>query len=104
MLLNEAHLAPYLALTLLDILAGRGRTEAVRIGKRRGNEGTLVGRELGSRLAKVLAGYSLYAIEARPRLNGVQIDFKNALFRPAELYEHGEIGLEAVAQPRATGP
>ena len=44
------------------------------------------------------------AIDAVAHLNAVQIDFDNALLRPHQFDEGGEIDLETLTQPRTTRP
>ena len=49
-------------------------------------------------------GYCIYAIDSVAHLDGVEVDFHNALLAPDELDECGEISLKSFAYPRPARP
>lgn len=74
------------------------------IGKRDGDVGALFAGQFVGRGAEVDARHGVGTIDALPHLDGIEIDLHDALLAPNGLYQEGEIGLEALAQPAAVLP
>jgi len=74
------------------------------IGQRCCNESTAIGIEVAGMTAEVFERHCLGAIDAVTHLDGVEIHFHDAMFRPESLDEDGEICLESLACPRRLGP
>lgn len=69
-----------------------------------GDQCALALGEAGGGDAEVVLGGGLGAIDAGSHLDGVEVDFKDALFGPHQFDQHGEIGFEAFAYPAVSGP
>ena len=99
-----SHIVPDPPLTLLNVRTRSLAAEPTRIRQRGGNQRTLVGSQFARLAVEVLLSHGLYAIDAWPRLDAVEIDLHDAFLRPEQFDEHGEIGFQALAHPRATRP
>ena len=77
-----------------------GAVTLQRIGERNGDIGALLLTQFGWRRIEIDAGHRIGTIDAPPHLDGVEIDLHNALLAPNFLDQEGEIGLQALAQPR----
>ena len=74
------------------------------IGQRCCNEGTAVGIEVTRMTAKVFERHGFCSIDTVAHLDGIEIDFHNAMLRPEGLDEDGEIDFEGFACPRRSWP
>ena len=52
----------------------------------------------------MLLCHRLGTVDAIPHLNGVEVDLHDALLRPQQFDEHGEVSLKTFPHPRATRP
>lgn len=86
------------ALLAFQHVSGRiGRIEATGIGQRHRNQGALGLGELRGLRVEVPLSDSIGAIDAVTHLDGIQIDFHDALFRPEDFYQRREIDFKALA-------
>ena len=101
---HVAHLVQDPARTAAHVGAGRFAAEAQGGRERGGDERAVAARELRRFAVEMLLRHGFHAIDAVAHLDAVEIDFHDALFRPEQLDQYGEIGLEALAHPRTRGP
>ena len=104
MLFDIFHLSQNLVFALHHIGRGRSRTIFAGIRQCGGNEGTLALGQLGARQAEMPLGYGLGTIDAIAHLDGVEVDFHDALLAPHQFDECCEIGLKPFAHPSAAWP
>lgn len=81
-----------------------GAVSLYRIGQRGSNKGTTIGIEVTGMTAEMFERYGFCTIDAVAHLDGVEIDFHDAMFGPEGLDEDGEIGFECFACPRGSWP
>ena len=94
----------YPALPFAHVGARVLRAEMARIWQCRGYQGTIGPCELARRTVEVLFGYGLDTIYSVAHLDGVEIDFHDALFAPEEFNEEREISLEPLSHTRPPWP
>ena len=78
--------------------------ERPRIGQRGGNQRTLTGGEVLGGKAEMRFGYCRDPVNALAHLDRVEIHLHDALLRPEQFDERGEVDLEALARPAAPWP
>ena len=64
----------------------------------------MVGIQVTCMTSEMFKSYSLSAIDAVTHLDGVEVDFHDAVFRPERLDKNREIDLEAFTCPRRLRP
>lgn len=86
-------------LPLKHVAGGIFGTVFKRIGKCGGDEGAVGAAELLGRAAEMLLCYGFGPVDAVSHLDGVKVDFHDALLAPAQFDQDSEVGLESFADP-----
>ena len=101
---DEAHFTLDAGLPLAHIGTGGAGAVDTGIGECGSYQGTVGTAEVGCLAVEMIFGTGSYAIDGIAHLDGVEVDFHDALLAPQELDEGCEVDFEAFAGPTAAGP